>query len=197
MAAVLGISGLYHDAAAALVVDGCVVAAMHEERLDRVKHSAGLPERAARACLELGGIEPRALDAVVFYEEPFPKFERLLSWLVGTFPRAPSYFARSLRGELARKLWALDELAETLGVPRGKVRAVSHHRSHAASAFFTSPFDEAAVLTVDGVGERTTTAIWHGRGTSLRPCFSIEFPHSLGLFYAAMTAYAGFEVLEG
>ncbi|HEX6765115.1 MAG TPA: carbamoyltransferase N-terminal domain-containing protein, partial [Polyangiaceae bacterium] len=94
MAAVLGISGLYHDAAAALVVDGRVVAAIHEERLDRIKHSGGLPERAARACLELGGIDAKALDAVVFYEEPFPKFERLLTWLVGTFPRAPGYFAR-------------------------------------------------------------------------------------------------------
>jgi carbamoyltransferase len=197
VAAVLGISGLYHDAAAALVVDGAIVAAMHEERLDRVKHSAALPERAARACLELGGVDARELDAVVFYEEPFPKFERLLSWLVGTFPRAPAYFARSLRSELSRKLWVLDELAEMVGVPREKVRAVPHHRTHAASAFWVSPFEEAAVLTVDGVGEHTTTAIWHGRGTDLRSRFSVEFPHSLGLFYAAMTAYAGFEVLEG
>jgi carbamoyltransferase len=197
LAAVLGISGLYHDAAAALVVDGRVLAAIHEERLDRVKHSSALPVRAARACLELGALDAGALDAIVFYEEPFPKFERLLSWLIKTFPRAPSYFARSIRAELARKLWLLDELAETFGVPREKVRAVEHHRSHAASAFFVSPFEEAAVLTVDGVGERTTTAIWHGQGTRLSPRFSLEFPHSLGLFYAALTAYAGFEVLEG
>jgi carbamoyltransferase len=197
MAAVLGISGFYHDAAAALVVDGEIVAAMHEERFDRVKHSAALPERAARACLEVGGIDARDLDAVVFYEEPFPKFERLLEWLVGTFPRAPRYFARVLRSELSRKLWVLDEISEMLGVARERVRAVPHHLSHAASAFFVSPFDEAAVLSVDGVGERTTTAIWHGRGTSLEPRFSVEFPHSLGLFYAAITAYAGFEVLEG
>jgi carbamoyltransferase len=197
MSAVLGISGFYHDAAAALVVDGTVVAAMHEERFDRMKHSAALPERAARACLEMGGIDARALDAVIFYEEPFPKFERLLEWLVGTFPRAPRYFTRALRSELSRKLWVLDEISETLGVVRERVRAVPHHLSHAASAFFVSPFEEAAVLTVDGVGERTTTAIWHGRGTSLEPRFSIEFPHSLGLFYAAITAYAGFEVLEG
>jgi carbamoyltransferase len=197
MAAVLGVSGLYHDAAAALVVDGKVVAAMHEERLDRRKHSAGLPERAARACLDMAGIDPRALDAVVFYEEPFAKFERLLGWLVATFPRAPRYFARSLREQLARKLWVLDEISETFGVPRSKVKSREHHLCHAASAFFVSPFEEACVLTVDGVGEHTTTAIWHGRGATLERRFALEFPHSLGLFYAAITAYTGFEVLEG
>jgi carbamoyltransferase len=197
MAAVLGISGLYHDAAAALVVDGKVIAAMHEERLDRVKHSAALPERAARACLAMAGIDPKALDAVVFYEEPFAKFERLLGWLVQTFPRAPSYFARSLRQQLAKKLWVLDELSEMLGVPRSKVGSREHHLCHAASAFFVSPFQEAAVLTVDGVGEHTTTAIWQGRGATLERRFSLEFPHSLGLFYAAITAYTGFEVLDG
>jgi carbamoyltransferase len=197
MAAVLGISGLYHDSAAALVVDGRIVAAIHEERLDRVKHSAALPERAARACLSLGRIDAEALDAVVFYEEPFRKFERLLGWLVRTFPRAPRYFARSLRAELSRKLWVLDEIAETLGVPREKVRAKEHHLCHAASAFFVSPFEEAAVLTVDGVGESATTALWHGHGAALDARFTLEFPDSLGLFYAGLTAYAGFDVLEG
>jgi carbamoyltransferase len=197
MAAVLGISGLYHDAAAALVVDGEVVAAIHEERLSRVKHTSALPIRAAFACMRQAGIAVGDLDSVVFYEQPFVKLERVLLWLLRTFPRAPRYFAHALRQQLSSKLWVLDALSEQLGVARQRVRAVSHHASHAASAFFVSPHERAAVLTVDGVGEHVTTAIWKGDGRRIACCWELEFPHSVGLFYAGMTAYLGFPVLGG
>lgn len=197
MAAVLGISAHYHDAAAALVVDGKVVAAMQEERFSRIKNDAALPLQAARACLRAGKLVAGDLDAVVYYENPFAKLERVLVWLLRAFPRSVLSFPRAVADQVGSKLWVLDQIAEALGVERTKVEHAEHHRCHAASAFFLSPFAEAAVLTVDGVGEDATTAIWHGKESTLTRVSEIGFPHSIGLLYGALTAYLGFEVNEG
>lgn len=195
--AVLGISALYHDAAAALVIDGELVAAMQEERFSRIKNDPSLPFAAARACLRAGGIAPGDLDAVVFYENPFAKLERVLMWLCRTFPRSVRQFPRAIADQLGSKLWVLDAIAEGLGIDRKKVEHAEHHLCHAASAFLLSPFEKSAVLTVDGVGEHATTSLWSGDGSSLSNIGEIEFPHSIGLFYGALTAYLGFEVNEG
>ncbi len=197
MAAVLGISAYYHDAAAALVVDGSVVAAMQQERFSRIKNDPSLPFAAARACLAQAGVASGDLDAVVFHESPFGKIERVLVSLLQTYPWSWRSFARAIGSQVGSKLWVLDQLAEGLHVERSRVEFVEHHHSHAASAFFVSPFEEAAVLTVDGVGEDTSTALWYGRGRELKPIARIAFPHSLGLLYAALTAYLGFAVNEG
>lgn len=197
MARVLGISAHYHDAAAALVVDGQIAAAIQEERLSRIKNDPALPLQAARACLAHARLDPRDLDAVVFYEEPFAKLERVLVHLVGNFPRTWRAFPRALASQLGHKLWVLDHLAEELDVPRDRVLTRPHHRSHAASAFFTAPVDDAAVLVVDGVGEAHSTTLWHGRGRELTHLESVDFPHSLGLLYAGLTAWLGFQVNEG
>ncbi|HEX2691024.1 MAG TPA: carbamoyltransferase N-terminal domain-containing protein [Kofleriaceae bacterium] len=197
MAAVLGISGEYHDAAAALVIDGVVVAAVQEERLSRIKNDARLPIHAARACLSHAGISAGDLDRVVFYEDPIEKLERVLVSTLRTFPRSLRQFPRALGAQLGGKVWVIDRIAETLGVARDRVTSTEHHRAHAASAFLVSPYARAAILTVDGVGETTSTALWHGEGSQLRELGRIEYPHSLGLFYAGLTAYLGFEVNEG
>ncbi len=197
MAAILGISGLYHDAAAALVVDGVVVAAIQEERLSRLKNDPGLPRRAVAACLKIAGLSAAELASVVFYESPFRKLERVLHWLLRSYPRSARHFPRALSAQLGDKLWVLDQVAELVGVPRARVHATSHHLSHAASAFLVSPYQDAAILTVDGVGEDVTTALYRGRGSQLELLSSLPYPHSLGLLYAAITAYLGFEVNEG
>jgi carbamoyltransferase len=197
MAAVLGISGEYHDAAAALVVDGAIVAAVQEERLSRIKNDPRLPIDAARACLAHAGLAPGDLDRVVFYEDPVEKLERVLVSTLRTFPRALRQFPRALGAQLGGKIWVIDRIAEQLGVDRARVTSTEHHRAHAASAFFVSGYPRAAVLTVDGVGEATSTALWHGDGGALRELGRIEYPHSLGLLYAGLTAYLGFEVNEG
>ena len=197
MAAILGISGLYHDAAAALVVDGVVVAAIQEERLSRLKNDPGLPRRAVAACLSIAGLSAAELDSVVFYESPFRKLERVLHWLLRSYPRSVRHFSRALSAQLGDKLWVLDQVAELVGVPRARVHATSHHLSHAASAFLVSPYPDAAILTVDGVGEDVTTALYRGRGSQIELLSSLPYPHSLGLLYAAITAYLGFEVNEG
>jgi carbamoyltransferase len=197
MAAVLGISAYYHDAAAALVVDGTIVAAMQEERFSRRKNDPALPITAALACLEASGLRADDLDRVVFYEEPQAKLERIVVSLLRAFPRSCRQFPRALGSQVGSKLWVLPQLVDALDVPREKVVTATHHLSHAASAFFVSPFQRAAVITVDGVGEDITTGIWLGEGNEITPISSIEYPHSLGLFYAALTAYLGFEVNEG
>jgi predicted NodU family carbamoyl transferase len=163
MACVLGISAYYHDAAAALVVDGQLVAAIQEERLSRIKHDPGLPISAALACLAHAGLTPGDVDRVAFYEEPFVKLERVLVHLLRHVPRTWRSFPRALAGQLGRKLWVLDQLSESLAVPRERVVTCEHHRSHAASAFLVSPFPDAAVLVVDGVGEAQATTLWHGQ----------------------------------
>jgi carbamoyltransferase len=197
MSAVLGISAQYHDAAAALVVDGVIVAAMQEERLSRRKNDASLPFRAARACLDVAKLAARDLDEVVFYEDPYARLEHVLVHTLRTFPRSLTMFPRAMAQQLGDKLWVLDELALGLGVERTKVTYRSHHHAHAASAFFPSGFASAAVLVVDGVGEDTSTSIWRGGGRDLVLVEKIEHPHSLGLLYAALTAWLGFQVLEG
>jgi len=197
MACVLGISAYYHDAAAALVVDGQLVAAIQEERLSRIKHDPGLPISAALACLAHAGLQPGDVDRVAFYEEPFAKLERVLVHLLRHLPRTWRSFPRALASQLGSKLWVLDQLSESLAVPRDRVVTCEHHRSHAASAFLVSPFQDAAVLVVDGVGEAHATTLWHGQGHTLRPLASVDFPHSLGLLYAGLTAYLGFAVNEG
>lgn len=197
MSAVLGISGYYHDAAAALIVDGRVVAAIQEERLSRIKNDPSLPRRAALACLRRAGLAGGDLDAIVVYENPFAKIERVLVSLLRSFPWSVKQFPRAIGAQLGRKLWVLDQIAEAIEAPRERVTFTEHHKSHAASAFFVSPFERAAVLTVDGVGEEASTAIWRGEGDAITCLETIHYPHSLGLFYAALTAYLGFEVNEG
>ena len=150
MSNILGVSGGYHDAAAVLIVDGHVVAAMQEERFSRVKNDAAIPRMAAQACLKLGGLSPLDVDLVMFYEDPFLKLERILLSLVRSFPRSWKQFPCAVMSQFGSKLWILDQLAAELHVPRKRVTTTEHHRSHAASAFFPSHFKEAAVLTVDG-----------------------------------------------
>ena len=200
---ILGISAFYHDSAAALVVDGRIVAAAQEERFTRRKHDAGFPHEAARFCLKQGAVEVAELDSVVFYDKPFLKFERLLETYL-TF--APSGFT-SFR--MAMPLWIREKLFQKqllnselnrLDATQdwtAKLRFTEHHLSHAASAFFPSPFEEAAVLTMDGVGEWATTSVAHGKGNQLRILKEIHFPHSLGLLYSAFTYYTGFKVNSG
>jgi carbamoyltransferase len=194
---ILGLSFFYHDSAAALVRDGVLVAAAEEERFSRIKHDFGYPELAIEFCLAQAGLTAQDLDYVVYYEKPFLKFERILTTCVQTFPRSYEVFRESMVSWLSDKLWVQSMLADKLEIPSSKVIAIDHHASHAASAFYPSPFDEAAVLTVDGVGEWATASFGVGKGPKLTLSREIRFPHSLGLLYSAFTAYLGFEVNEG
>jgi carbamoyltransferase len=194
---ILGVSCYFHDAAAALVRDGVVEAAAEEERFSRKKHDYDFPQHAIDFCLRTGGITAGDLDYVVFFEKPFVKFERLLLTSLQTFPRSYQVFREAMVSWLGEKLWVKHLIQKRLGVPVSKILFSEHHLSHAASAFLCSPFDEAAILTVDGVGEWTTTSLGVGRGTELTLLKEIHFPHSLGLLYSAFTAFLGFEVNEG
>ena len=200
---ILGISAFYHDSAAALVVDGEIMAAAQEERFTRKKHDARFPAQAARFCLEAGGVDPADLDSVVFYDKPFLKFERLLETYLMTAPSGYSSFRMAVPLWIREKLFQKDLLQSHLKhlAPdadwAAKLRFTEHHLSHAASAFYPSPFEEAAVLTMDGVGEWATTSLAHGRGNRLDILKEIHFPHSLGLLYSAFTYYTGFKVNSG
>ncbi len=194
---ILGISCYFHDAAAALIKDGVLVAAAEEERFSRIKHDYEFPENAIEFCLRTGGIEKADIDYVVFFEKPFVKFERLLLCSMQTFPRSMKLFSEAMVTWLGDKLWVKHLLLKKLGVPASKVLFSEHHLSHAASSFYCSPFEEAAILTVDGVGEWTTAAVGIGKGTDIKLIKEIRFPHSLGLLYSAFTAFLGFEVNEG
>ena len=194
---VLGLSCYFHDAAAALVSDGLLVAAAEEERFSRVKHDFNFPEKAIAFCLAERGLRGPDLDYVVFFEKPFVKFERILSTVLATAPRSATVFRQAMTAWLLDKLWVKNRIRERVGVPDDRVLFIPHHLSHAASAYFCSPFDRSAILTVDGVGEWTTTAIGVGEGASCRLLEEVRFPHSLGLFYSAFTAFLGFEVNEG
>jgi carbamoyltransferase len=200
---ILGISAFYHDSAAALVVDGRVVAAAQEERFTRVKHDPRFPLLAIRYCLDQAGLKAADLDHVVFYEKPFIKFERLLETYLAFAPKGFNSFRLAIPLWLKEKLFQKRLLRENLReiAPEidweGKLLFTDHHQSHAASAFFASPFDEAAVLTLDGVGEWTTTAGGFGQGNSLDLTHEIHFPHSIGLLYSAFTYYTGFKVNSG
>ena len=198
MAAVLGISAYYHDAAAALVVDGEIVAAAQEERFTRVKHDASFPSNAIGYCLDEAGLAPEDLDAVGFYEKPFLKLDRLLETYLAFAPRGFRQFVRFAPAWTREKLRLPREIARGLGGSyRKPIVFAEHHESHAASAFFPSPFEEAAILTMDGVGEWATTTYGTGRGNRVELTHEIRFPHSLGLLYSAFTYFTGFRVNSG
>jgi carbamoyltransferase len=190
---ILGISAFYHDSAAALLRDGELVGAAHEERFTRKRHDPALPVQATRYCLEAGGIEVDDLDYVVFYDKPFVKLERILITYLATFPRSLPSFTKSIPVWLKEKLWIPRVIGEQLGYD-GEVLFAEHHQSHAASAFLPSPYEEAAILTCDGVGEWATTTLGVGRGNQIELLREIRFPHSLGLLYSAFTYYLGFKV---
>lgn len=198
MTAILGLSAFYHDSAAALVVDGRIVAAAQEERFSRVKHDAGFPRRAVEYCLAEGGLAAEDLDHVVFYEKPFLKFERLLETYLATAPLGFRSFLAAIPVWVHEKLRQGAVLREGLGGGyRRRLVFTEHHEAHAASAFFPSPFDEAAILTLDGVGEWATAASGRGRGRAIELDRELRFPHSLGLLYSAFTYFAGFKVNGG
>jgi carbamoyltransferase len=200
---ILGISAYYHDSAAAMVVDGKIVAAAQEERFTRRKHDSRFPEHAVRFCLEAAGAKPADIDYVAYYEKPFIKFERLLETYLAFAPRGFQSFRTAIPVWLKEKLFQRSLLTRQLvalypGVDWGeRLLFAEHHQSHAASAFFPSPFEEAAVLTMDGVGEWTTTSTAIGRDNSLAIARELHFPHSIGLLYSAFTYYTGFKVNSG
>jgi carbamoyltransferase len=201
---ILGISCYYHDAAAVLLVDGELVAAAEEERFTRKKHDSSFPKQSIQFCLDLAKIKAEDLDYVVFYEKPLVKFERILQSSLSTFPRSWGVFRESMVAWFDEKLWIKSKLQTGLGIPTKKILFVEHHLTHAASAIFCSPYEEAAVLTIDGVGEWTTatmgtaTAKWNGHGENrIDLSRELRFPHSLGLLYSAFTAYLGFRVNNG
>jgi carbamoyltransferase len=194
---ILGLSFFYHDSAACLLVDGAPVAMAEEERFSRRKHDAGWPELAVRFVLEEGKIEAKDLDWAVFYEKPFLKLDRLIKTALEAWPLGPAAWAAGIRLEFEKKLWIRQIVADKLGIPPEKVLFSGHHLSHAASAYFPSPFERAAILTVDGVGEWATTTLASGEGNRIEVLKELRFPHSLGLLYSAFTAFLGFEVNEG
>jgi carbamoyltransferase len=203
MTFVLGVSAYYHDSAAALIADGTIVAAAEEERFSRHKHDSRFPSRAIRYCLDAAGIELDALDAVVFYDKPFLKFERLLETYLAQAPRGFRSFRVAMPIWLKEKLFQrslLERELRALAAPELRLPPLlfsEHHLSHAASAFYPSPYAEAAILCLDGVGEWTTSSAWIGQGSTIAPLWEQPFPHSLGLLYSAFTAYTGFRVNSG
>ena len=201
---ILGISAFYHDSAACLLKDGQIIAAAQEERFTRKKHDAGFPSNAIEYCLREGGVGASKIDSVVFYEKPFVKFERLLETYFAFVPRGFKSFVSAMplwiKEKLFQKSRLIKELSLTLGVSINwseRLLFSEHHLSHAASAFYPSPFDDAAVLTIDGVGEWTTTSWAVGSGKELKIIKEMHFPHSLGLLYSAFTYYTGFKVNSG
>jgi carbamoyltransferase len=194
---ILGISAYYHDSAACLVRDGRLVAAAQEERFTRKKHDSDFPARAVEYCLREGGITGGQLDYVAFYDKPLLKFERLLETYIDYAPRGLRSFLMAMPVWLKEKLWIREQVAEKCRGFGGKVLFTEHHESHAASAFFPSPFERAAVLTMDGVGEWATSSYGYGRGNELHLLKELHFPHSLGLLYSAFTYYTGFRVNSG
>src|SRR3989338_99589 len=194
---ILGISCFFHDAAAALLKNGELVAAAEEERFTRKKHDYDFPAHAIQFCLRKAGIQNRELDYVVFFEKPLVKFERILMTVLQTFPKSRRVFQESMMSWLGEKLWIKSLIKDRLAIAADKILFSEHHLSHAASAFFCSPYQEAAILTVDGVGEWATASYGKGNGTSIQTLSEIRFPHSLGLLYSAFTAFLGFEVNEG
>ena len=195
---ILGISCYYHDAAAVLLRDGQVVAAAEEERFSRIKHDFGFPKLAIKYCLELAGIQGTDLDYVVYFEKPFRKLDRILMMSFQTYPQSWKVFRESMMTWTMDKMWVASTIQSELGdIPKNRILFSEHHLSHAASAYLCSPFDEAAILTVDGVGEWVTGTYGVGRGNHIKLLKQMEFPHSLGLLYSAFTAFLGFEVNEG
>ena len=203
-ATILGISAFYHDSAAAIIVDGKIVAAAQEERFTRKKHDPRFPQCAATYCLKEAGIELKDVDYVAFYDKPFVKFERLLETYIHYAPTGLKSFLAAmpvwLKEKLLLKSTIKKSLMEMSGLSREQLPKLlfnEHHRSHAASAFYPSPFEKAAVMCLDGVGEWATSTVWVGEGNTLTPQWEINFPHSLGLLYSAFTYYTGFKVNAG
>ena len=198
---ILGISAYYHDSAACLIDKGQIVAAAQEERFSRKKHDAGFPHQAVRYCLSEAGVQAQGLDAVAFYDKPLLKFHRILETYLSLAPRGLKPFMQALPLWIREKLWIAPKLEDALrqaGVdPPARFYYPEHHESHAASAFYPSPFAEAAVLTIDGVGEWATATISVGEGAELRQLQALDFPHSLGLLYSALTYFTGFRVNSG
>jgi carbamoyltransferase len=195
---ILGVSAFYHDSAAALLVEGEIVAAAQEERFTRKKHDHRFPSQAMAWCLREGGLSPRDLDYVAFYDKPVAKFDRLIETYTAFAPASFSSYLHAVPLWLRSKLHLPREMERALGGEyRGRFAFADHHESHAASAFFPSPFEEAAILTLDGVGEWSTTTLGHGRGNRIRLTHEIRFPHSLGMLYSAFTYYTGFRVNSG
>lgn len=204
MHAILGLSAYYHDSAAAIVVDGNIVGAAQEERFTRKKHDASFPVNAIHYCLSQAGLSLKDVASIVFYDKPLVKFERLLETYLSFAPRGLSSFIAAMPVWLTEKLFLKstlrNELSKIDGLTRDNLPELlfaEHHQSHAGSAFFPSPFDRAAVLCLDGVGEWATTSAWMGNGAELKPLWEIEFPHSLGLLYSAFTYFTGFKVNSG
>lgn len=204
LATILGISAFYHDSAAALVVDGKIIAAAQEERFTRKKHDPGFPEHAIQYCLKAGQITLDKVDFITFYDKPLLKFERLLETYLSFAPQGFQSFIQAMPVWLKEKLLLKATLKKSFSTLSGlkeknlpKLLFTQHHQSHAASAFFASPFQEAAVLCLDGVGEWATTTCWHGKDNQLKALWEIQFPHSLGLLYSAFTYYTGFKVNSG
>lgn len=198
MASILGLSAYYHDSAAALVKDGVIVAAAQEERFTRIKHDHAFPKNAAHYCVKEAGIAIEDLDYVAFYDKPLQKFDRLLETYLAFVPRGLQSFMMAMPLWLKTKLHLPREIKQALdGRFRKRIVFTGHHESHAASAYFPSPFDKAAILTIDGVGEWDTATIGIGEGNKIRLLKTMHFPHSLGLLYSAMTYYCGFKVNSG
>lgn len=194
---ILGISAFYHDSAAAILKDGEILAAVQEERFTRIKQDYNFPSKAVEYCLREAGIEVKDIDAVVFYDKPLLKFERLLETYLAYAPRGIGSFMKAMPLWLKQKLFIPKEIDKKLVGYDGPIYFTYHHESHAASAFYPSPFEEAAIITFDGVGEWATTTYGVGKGNTISLQEQIEFPHSLGLFYSAFTYYLGFKVNSG
>jgi carbamoyltransferase len=194
---ILGISAYYHDSAACLVEDGRIVAAAQEERFTRRKHDAAFPSHAVDYCLREARIETRQLDLVGFYEKPLVKFDRLLETYIACAPKGLRSYMMALPLWLGDRLWMADDIRKRLDAYEGEVLFGEHHESHAASAFYPSPFEQAAILTMDGVGEWATSSIGAGRGSDIELLRELRFPHSLGLLYSAFTYFTGFRVNSG
>ena len=203
MTAILGISAYYHDSAAAVLVDGNIISAAQEERFSRRKHDPRFPEQAIRSCLDQAGLSISELDAVTYYEKPLLTFERLLETYIGASPRGGRSFVAAMQTWLKEKLFLKRTIQQKLQTMAGDGQAIppllfsEHHLSHAAAAFFPSPFASSAVLCMDGVGEWATTSAWMGTGNEIKPIWELSFPHSLGLLYSAFTFYCGFKVNSG
>ena len=201
---ILGISAFYHDSAACITKDGEIVAAAQEERFTRKKHDSSFPCHAIKYCMQEAQIDAKQIDNVVFYEKPFIKFERLIETYLAFAPKGFISFAKAMpvwiKDKLFQKSAIIKDLKSTLGEDTNwheRLMFSEHHLSHAASAFYPSPFESAAVLTLDGVGEWTTTSMAIGKGSNLKVMKEIHFPHSLGLLYSAFTYYTGFKVNSG
>jgi len=194
---VLGISAYFHDAAAAIFKNGKLIAAIEEEKLSRVKHDYNFPENAIQFCLKEAKIQSSDLNYVVFYEKPFIKFERIIKTVIWSFPKTFNLFQESMKNWLFDKLWVRNVIQNSLDIPKEKIVFSNHHLSHAASSFYCSPFNKAAIVTFDGVGEWATTTFSEGNNNTIKMKKEIKFPHSIGLIYSVFTSFLGFEINEG